>query len=407
MRKRALSTHLLLGCLVVACTGDPTRPTDRLNRLPHLSVGDECYRVGNGDVSGPCWITVHDVFENGTGMDDPVSSIQYEHTSLIRATEGNISLWLTYEFRYAAAGGPPSFRLAKAVQYIPRERLVWNENTGVYTREPLPTTIPSGQFTLTHNREGGQSMFVGYYGACASESVAACVANGEALVRATSSMHDEVYWCGGTPPDECPVPGIVGLNRLPTAAFTGPSSNLSSNQPCIRAGFDASGSRDSIDNDPLTKSWTIIGPNVSVTYPTADSAVAMFCATGAYNVRLRVDDGRGGIDVRSQRINVSIDPPPPPPALVAYLTGPTEVPKRSYCPWNGYGTGGVAPYSYQWYKNDVLTDATYGNQVYAGTSSFTLKVKITSSDGQVAWATMPILVGYANEEQSGCHIPPW
>lgn len=82
------------------------------------------------------------------------------------------------------------------------------------------------------------------------------------------------------------------------------------------------------------------------------------------------------------------DPPPPPPLSVD-IQGPTTVPPNETCTWWATGTGGEAPFNYQW--SGVLSGT--GSQIWGSlSSSGTLRVDISSSDSQEAWDELWVTV---------------
>jgi hypothetical protein len=121
-------------------------------------------------------------------------------------------------------------------------------------------------------------------------------------------------------------------------------------------------------------------------------------------------------------LGVSSDcgPPQQPPAttkLQAIIDGPTSVPGNQQSQWPSFVTGGQVPYTAQWSRKYTsepspqvigTTTGTYQNTTStAGTltwtvdrcESFTLSVRVTSTDGQVSTDDQPVTI-------SSCPPPP-
>jgi hypothetical protein len=89
---------------------------------------------------------------------------------------------------------------------------------------------------------------------------------------------------------------------------------------------------------------------------------------------------------QSAGITVTIGEPPPPvpePLRVGWL-GPSVLRPNTVCTWTADILGGVAPFTYSWTKNGVVVSTTT-KWKGSGTSSFTLRLTVTSGDGQVQY----------------------
>lgn len=97
-------------------------------------------------------------------------------------------------------------------------------------------------------------------------------------------------------------------------------------------------------------------------------------------------------------VNSGICPVPPPP--VPTISGPTSVTFTSVScatqTWTSTVSGGVTPYSYQWYYNNtaVGTGTSYSRSVCHGNADFQLKLVVTGSNGQSGSDTHDVTMYY-------------
>lgn len=107
-------------------------------------------------------------------------------------------------------------------------------------------------------------------------------------------------------------------NQVPTAAIT--ADRLSGQAP-LTVSFDGTGSSDP-DGDVLQYAWDLDGDGQldDAFTPTASHT---YTATGTYTVRLRVDDGHGGVDEETRQVVAEADPNDPPTATMVSPTSAT------------------------------------------------------------------------------------
>jgi subtilisin family serine protease len=89
--------------------------------------------------------------------------------------------------------------------------------------------------------------------------------------------------------------------------------------------------------------------------------------------------------------------------LSVFIDGPTYIDSSGTYTWEAFPFGGEIPYAYEWQYCEngcaiVSREKTYSTTVYVGDPDFTLKVTVTSADGQTA--TDSHSVGVVNSDGS-------
>ena len=150
--------------------------------------------------------------------------------------------------------------------------------------------------------------------------------------------------------------------------------------------------------------------------PHVAGTVALMLATGAYagmagsnipiaikNKLIATADDRGPIGKDNYwgygivDAWAAVQPSPP----TATIPPPYNVPPWGFCQWNAGATGGIPPYSYQWWKNGVLvgTSSSYFFEVDSG--NFFLELKVTDAAQAFDWDQRSIVV---QQGSSGCPV---
>jgi len=93
----------------------------------------------------------------------------------------------------------------------------------------------------------------------------------------------------------------------------------------------------------------------------------------------------------------AVQPSPP----TATIPPPYNVPPWGFCQWSAGASGGIPPYSYQWWKNGVLvgTSSSYFFEVDSG--NFFLELKVTDAAQSVDWDQRNIVV---QQGSGGCPV---
>lgn len=170
-------------------------------------------------------------------------------------------------------------------------------------------------------------------------------------------------------------------NQTPTASFTVTAGAVSGG--CRTYSFNAGGSSDP-DGQGLSYIFSY-GDGSGLDSAMTSSRSHAYCSAGSRTVRLRVNDGAGGIDVASVVLNVTVPSP-----LDVVVGGRTTVRPNSLCSYSATAMGGTAPFTFRWYKNTSLvrtatTTTPYDDRTQnTGSTSFWMTASVTDGDGAVA-----------------------
>jgi hypothetical protein len=122
---------------------------------------------------------------------------------------------------------------------------------------------------------------------------------------------------------------------------------------------------------------------------------------GWYHHSVASGDDSGPYGPLLTHFGFSPPPPPPPPPLTATIPPPHNVPPWGFCQWTAGVTGGISPYSYQWWKDGVLvgTSSNYFFEVDSG--NFFLELKVTDASQAIDWDQRNVVV---QSGSNGCPV---
>lgn len=156
----------------------------------------------------------------------------------------------------------------------------------------------------------------------------------------------------------------------PTQMETGTSGT------CIAYGYDANNNF----TNSNASSWTSSNTGVATISSTgAISAVA----AGSTTITALVDGISG---------NTSVTVVNPPATLTVSIGGSTTIRPNETCGWWTSVSGGTPPYAYQWYGGTAVSARNLYDFYGKASTSFLLQVKVTDSNGTVAWGSQYITV---------------
>lgn len=134
-------------------------------------------------------------------------------------------------------------------------------------------------------------------------------------------------------------------NHTPTATFTSTAGEVSGG--CRTYSFNAGGSS---DGDGQTLSYIFdYGDGTALDSGLTATRSHSYCTAGSKTVRLRVNDGAGGIDVYTAGLLVTLPDP-----LQISTGGRSAVRPNVICSYSAQAQGGTAPFTFRWYKNSTL-----------------------------------------------------
>lgn len=392
MRFRGVVTAVFAITLVQACDSDADLPLETF--APQFTFEDDSTCAARGDIA-PAAFTL---LQSGCaaaddGFDDDTVTFQYETRPAVGSAWDSIESYflLTYEFRVADAD---SFGIRR-VDVEAFDASVFGDTSLRVTPDP---------FTVRLLKDLTGAGFINYVVGCkestSEQQVDLC------LQAASTDWHYETAFCIDNREDntfvdavDLCIPLLQGLplpdqlNQLPTAAFFSSTPAYNSLTECHDVSFNAAPSSDP-ESGSLSYSWTFESPDPGESINPAQTATVAreFCAEGVYTVRLKVQDGAGGIDVETKF--VPVEAPPPPEPFTVEINGAEFAPENQDCIYYRVVSGGVSPYTYEWRRSRVLgvvsTDISY--LAYTGTSSFTLTLDAWDSDGGHATDTLAVTV---------------
>ena len=388
MRLRGVATAVLATVCLQACDSEADLPLQA--PAPQLAFeGDDTCWV-RGDLSAQ-----FDLIQNGCsyaedGFDDETVTFEYEFHPAESFEAADIESYfvLTYEVRFADA---TSFGI-QLVDVEPFDAAVFGEPDSLVTPDA---------FAIRLIEELSGAMFINYVVGCETTTSESHV--DDCLEVQNPHVHYEVGFCIDTDEDSafahaedlCEPGGIADhpdlMNELPTANFSF-TVDYNSATGCHDASFNASPSSDP-DSGSLSYSWSFEGPSGTLSPAQTVNVTREFCATGDYEVRLKVEDPAGGIDAKTD--TVFVEPPPPPP-LTVEINGAEFPPANQDCIWYRNVSGGVPPYSFEWRRfegrsSSVVSDSIsyFGN---TGTTSFSLSLDAWDSNGGHVTDTLAVTV---------------
>jgi subtilisin family serine protease len=106
------------------------------------------------------------------------------------------------------------------------------------------------------------------------------------------------------------------------------------------------------------------------------------------------DDNFGyGIVDAAFALGIAPPPPPPPPLSGVTISGPSSVRPYDTCTWAASPTGGTAPFTYNWFVNNISVGENSNQLTYtAGSVSFTIAVDVTDATGQLVTASRAVSI---------------